>query len=62
MKSNSYSIHKILFFTLLSAFFWAGSAAVSQAQGFNDNEWIFGYCGSGTPNNYLSFGKGQNPT
>lgn len=27
-------------------------------QGFNDNEWIFGNCGSGD-NSYLSFGKGS---
>ena len=62
MKSKPHSIHIILFFTFLSAFFWAGNTSVSLAQGFNDNEWIFGYCGSGTPNNYLSFGKGQSPT
>ncbi|MHA7130911.1 hypothetical protein [Algoriphagus namhaensis] len=35
---------------------------MSFGQGFNDNEWIFGYCGAGTPNNYLSFGKGSSPT
>src|SRR5690606_28269875 len=26
------------------------------SQGFNNNEWIFGYC-EGTENNYISFGK-----
>src|SRR5690606_38987269 len=26
------------------------------AQGFNENEWIFGYC-AGMDNNYISFGK-----
>ncbi|MFN5332811.1 MAG: hypothetical protein ACK5B5_08900, partial [Bacteroidota bacterium] len=37
---------------------WAslGSNA-SLAQGFNDNEWIFGNCPTGD-NTYLSFGKG----
>ncbi|WP_255502152.1 gliding motility-associated C-terminal domain-containing protein [Algoriphagus sp. AK58] len=30
----------------------------SLAQGFNDNEWIFGNCGTGD-NSYLSFGKGS---
>src|SRR5690554_1697478 len=28
----------------------------ASAQGFNENEWIFGYC-EGTDNNYISFGK-----
>src|SRR5690606_8162041 len=28
----------------------------ATAQGFNQNEWIFGYC-EGTDNNYISFGK-----
>lgn len=29
-------------------------------QGFNNNEWVFGDCGTGQ-NNYLSFGKGGDP-
>ncbi|WP_332912995.1 hypothetical protein [Algoriphagus boritolerans] len=35
---------------------------MGYSQGFNDNEWIFGNCGSGTPNSYLSFGKGGTAT
>ena len=31
------------------------------SQGYNNNEWIFGYCGSGQENNYISFGKGDTP-
>lgn len=31
------------------------------SQGFNNNEWIFGYCGAAEDNNYLSFGKGGKP-
>ncbi|UCS93751.1 gliding motility-associated C-terminal domain-containing protein [Echinicola marina] len=33
----------------------------SFSQGYNNNEWIFGYCGPGTENNYISFGKGDTP-
>ncbi|GAB3645510.1 hypothetical protein GCM10028791_03760 [Echinicola sediminis] len=31
------------------------------SQGYNNNEWIFGYCGSDQENNYISFGKGNTP-
>ncbi|WP_367127109.1 hypothetical protein [Mongoliibacter sp.] len=34
----------------------------SFSQGFNNNEWVFGYCGSGQQNSYISFGKGSEPT
>ncbi|WP_235893368.1 T9SS type B sorting domain-containing protein [Litoribacter populi] len=33
----------------------------SQAQGFNNNEWIFG-CGEESPAKAISFGKGTNPS
>ncbi|WP_215224516.1 gliding motility-associated C-terminal domain-containing protein [Echinicola shivajiensis] len=32
------------------------------SQGYNNNEWIFGYCGAGTQNNYISFGRGDTPS
>lgn len=59
MKSRPHSIHITLFLTLIS---WFGLVHSSFGQGFNDNEWIFGYCEGGSENNYLSFGKGTNPT
>ena len=36
------------------------NVAPLYAQGFNNNEWIFGDCGTGQ-NNILSFGKGEEP-
>ena len=36
------------------------NSAPLHAQGFNNNEWIFGDCGTGQ-NNILSFGKGEDP-
>jgi hypothetical protein len=58
MKSSPNSIRLPYIFTLALLFttFVINSAVYSQ--GFNDNEWIFGYCGGATENNYLSFGKG----
>ncbi|WP_245579233.1 gliding motility-associated C-terminal domain-containing protein [Algoriphagus mannitolivorans] len=38
--------------------FFLGSSGILNAQGFNENEWIFGSCATG-PSNYLSFGKGS---
>ncbi len=62
MKSPHKSIIRIsLIFT---AIFWVSCFFTHfsvQAQGFNNNEWIFGYCGPNTTNNYLSFGKGGDP-
>jgi hypothetical protein len=57
MKSSPNSIRFILLFAI-TCMGWAslGSNA-SLAQGFNDNEWIFGNCPTGD-NTYLSFGKG----
>jgi len=56
MKSNHFKnifefIIKVIFL------FWCLSIPLtSYSQGFNNNEWIFGYC-EGGDNNYLSFGK-----
>ncbi|MCE7054962.1 gliding motility-associated C-terminal domain-containing protein [Algoriphagus sp. AGSA1] len=62
MKSspNSIRLPYIFILTLLFTTFVFNSTV--RAQGFNDNEWIFGYCGGTTENNYLSFGKGKTPT
>lgn len=62
MKSKSYSILIPIFFSLLTTFLWLGNTDASLGQGFNNNEWIFGYCGPATENNYLSFGKGGTAT
>lgn len=59
MKSKPHSIHIALFLTLISCL---GLVQSSSAQGFNDNEWIFGYCGPNSENSYLSFGKGTSPS
>ncbi len=62
MKSPLNSIRLKSVFALCTFFLAFCLSSVSLAQGFNDNEWIFGYCGAGTPNNYLSFGKGETAT
>ncbi|KEO75111.1 gliding motility-associated C-terminal domain-containing protein [Anditalea andensis] len=43
-----------LYLMLLGIFF---PLVPSQAQGFNNNEWVFGYCDGATQRNYISFGK-----
>jgi large repetitive protein len=58
MKSRPISIRFILIFTTITCLIILGISGIGYSQGFNDNEWIFGNCGSGTPNSYLSFGKG----
>jgi large repetitive protein len=58
MKSSPISIRFILIFTSFIYLGFMGFVSSGYSQGFNDNEWIFGYCGAGTTNNYLSFGKG----
>ncbi|MFN3996966.1 gliding motility-associated C-terminal domain-containing protein [Algoriphagus sp.] len=58
MKSRPNSIRFILIFTSIISLSIFGVSVKSYSQGFNDNEWIFGYCSGGTPNSYLSFGKG----
>ncbi|TDQ15046.1 CHU domain-containing protein [Algoriphagus boseongensis] len=60
MKSIPISIRFILIFTKSLFLILVGMNAPSYGQGFNENEWIFGYC-PGSDNNYLSFGKGGSP-
>lgn len=62
MKSRPISIRFILIFISFISLSILGFSGLSYSQGFNDNEWIFGNCGSGTPNSYLSFGKGGTAT
>lgn len=47
----------ILYLLMLCPFFIFSA----QSQGYNNNEWIFGYCGRNAENNYISFGKGSTP-
>lgn len=56
MKSSSFNI--IIGFIFKAIFLFVGLAFSIDgfAQGFNNNEWIFGYCEDGE-NNYISFGK-----
>jgi hypothetical protein len=61
MKTSPISIKIILFFTIICFFSCFSGHKTIFAQGYNDNEWIFGYCSS-QPNNYLSFGKGGTAT
>jgi hypothetical protein len=58
MKSNPNSIRFPYIFTLIAAIAFFAIQFPAFTQGFNDNEWIFGYCETSTTNNYLSFGKG----
>ncbi|MCL6260705.1 hypothetical protein M3O96_16490 [Aquiflexum sp. TKW24L] len=60
MKSRSNSIKIFFFFSALIFLNLVFNSAPLFAQGFNNNEWIFGDCGTGQ-NNILSFGKGENP-
>ena len=62
MKSNHNSIRLTYIFTITFAFTLFVNHFSSYGQGFNDNEWIFGYCEGGSENNYLSFGKGNSAT
>ncbi|HLU90736.1 MAG TPA: hypothetical protein VKZ51_12940, partial [Cyclobacteriaceae bacterium] len=54
MKIPNISINIV--FVIVGAVFSSFLAQSSFSQGFNNNEWIFGYC-EGTDNNYISFGK-----
>jgi len=62
MKSSPNSIRLPYIFTIALLFTTFVINTVVYSQGFNSNEWIFGYCGGATENNYLSFGKGNSPT
>lgn len=57
MKSQYNSLGFALIFGFVFFCCFLGIGSKSIAQGFNDNEWIFGSCGTGD-NSYLSFGKG----
>ncbi|HSF54704.1 MAG TPA: hypothetical protein VLA71_13175 [Algoriphagus sp.] len=58
MKSSPISIRFILIFISFIYLSFFGISGLGYPQGFNDNEWIFGYCSSSAENSYLSFGKG----
>jgi hypothetical protein len=58
MKSKGNSIRFFLLFAGLSLLLALPWSQVILAQGYNNNEWIFGNCSSGG-HPYLSFGKGQ---
>jgi hypothetical protein len=62
MKSSPISIRFILIFTSFISLSFVGISGLGYSQGFNENEWIFGYCDGSTENNYLSFGKGSTAT
>ena len=56
MKSNHFkSIFKFII-KLVFIFCCISTPITLYSQGFNNNEWIFGYC-EGGDNNYISFGK-----
>jgi hypothetical protein len=59
MKSSPISIRFILIFTSFISLSFFGISGLGFSQGFNENEWIFGYCDGSTENNYISFGKGS---
>jgi large repetitive protein len=61
MKSPYISIKLAFIFTAICGLSCFLSINKSFSQGFNNNEWIFGYCGSSEENSYLSFGKGGDP-
>ena len=58
MKSKGNSIRFFLLFAGLSLLLALPWSQVILAQGYNNNEWIFGSCPTGD-NTYLSFGKGS---
>ncbi|MFD2202129.1 gliding motility-associated C-terminal domain-containing protein [Shivajiella indica] len=61
MKSRINNINIKLIFTVIALIFGIWPIKSGYSQGFNNNEWIFGYCGATEENSYLSFGKGQDP-
>lgn len=62
MKSYSISIKFILLFILNTAIGFYFNNQIAVAQGYNENEWIFGECIGQPTNNYLSFGKSGTAT
>lgn len=61
MKRQPISIHFRVIFRGVLALFLVLCSEIGFSQGFNNNEWIFGYCPTATNNSYLSFGKGTEP-
>ncbi|PSL02602.1 gliding motility-associated C-terminal domain-containing protein [Cecembia rubra] len=61
MKTSTNYINIHLFFFFLSLIFCLSAIQNTSAQGFNNNQWIFGYCESDQENSYLSFGRGEDP-
>ncbi|MCH7406201.1 gliding motility-associated C-terminal domain-containing protein [Belliella aquatica] len=61
MKSTFKCIKFYLIFAAICLISCVLNPNKSFSQGFNNNEWIFGYCGPNVENNYLSFGKGGEP-
>jgi hypothetical protein len=56
MKSSNFNGIFKNFVQVIFLWWFLGTPLVLNAQGFNNNEWVFGYC-EGGENNYLSFGK-----
>lgn len=56
MKSNHYKCIFNLFIKVIPLIGCLSFPVNSDAQSYNNNEWIFGYC-EGGDNNYISFGK-----
>ncbi|MBD8490190.1 gliding motility-associated C-terminal domain-containing protein [Echinicola sp. CAU 1574] len=61
MKRTPIYINFRLIYIFFLIFLCPSIYNITHAQGYNNNEWIFGYCGPGTENNYISFGKGGSP-
>lgn len=61
MKRTPFDINLRFIYLFLPLFLCLRFSVHVHGQGYNDNEWIFGYCGPNTENNYISFGKGDNP-
>lgn len=61
MKSPYNNIKIVLIFAGICFISCFTNINKSFSQGFNNNEWVFGYCGQNDDNNYLSFGKGGDP-
>ncbi|QDH77814.1 hypothetical protein FKX85_01630 [Echinicola soli] len=61
MKRTPFDINLRFIYLFLPLLLCLATQIFVYGQGYNDNEWIFGYCGPNTENNYISFGKGDNP-
>jgi large repetitive protein len=61
MKSSPNSIRFLTLFASITLLLAFATSRETRAQGFNNNEWIFGSCPTGD-NTYLSFGKGSTAT